>query len=119
MSEVEIIIGGGRCRRWSAAEKVRIAEERLENRASISVVARRNAVAPSLLYRWRRLMLEGWSVALAEDDDLTSPPDGGVDPGRHRGLSCRYHRRSGTERARNRRVRLQSTHGVAPQRAPR
>jgi transposase len=28
------------------------------------VVARRNGVAPNLLYRWRRLMLEGGSVAV-------------------------------------------------------
>ncbi|WP_235697935.1 IS3 family transposase [Cereibacter sphaeroides] len=63
---------GGRRRRWTAAEKVRIVEETLEDRASISVVARRNGVAPNLLYRWRRLMLEGGSVAVAEDDDVTS-----------------------------------------------
>lgn len=72
MSEIEIITDGGRRRRWTAAEKLRIVEETLDDRASISVVARRNGVAPNLLYRWRRLMLEGWSVAVAEDDDVTS-----------------------------------------------
>ena len=72
VSEVEIITDGGRRRRWSAAEKLRIVEETLDERASISVVARRNGVAPNLLYRWRRLMLEGGSVAVAEDDDVTS-----------------------------------------------
>ena len=59
MSEIEIITNGGRRRRWSAAEKLRIVEDTLDDRASISVVARRNGVAPNLLYRWRRLMLEG------------------------------------------------------------
>jgi transposase-like protein len=34
-------------------------------------MARRNGVAPNLLYRWRRLMLEGGSVAVSEDDDVT------------------------------------------------
>lgn len=72
MSEVEIITDGGRRRRWSAAEKLRIVEETLDERTSISVVARRNGVAPNLLYRWRRLMLEGGSVAVSEDDDVTS-----------------------------------------------
>jgi transposase len=72
MSEIEIITDGGRRRRWTAAEKLRIVEETLDERASISVVARRNGVAPNLLYRWRRLMLEGGSVAVAEDDDVTS-----------------------------------------------
>ena len=72
MSEIEIITDGGRRRRWTAAEKLRIVEETLEDHASISIVARRNGVAPNLLYRWRRLMLEGGSVAVAEDDDVTS-----------------------------------------------
>ena len=72
MSEIEIITDGGRRRRWTAAEKLRIVEETLDDRASISVVARGNGVAPNLLYRWRRLMLEGGSVAVAEDDDVTS-----------------------------------------------
>jgi len=72
MSEIEIITDGGRRRRWSSAEKLRIVEETLDGRESISVVARRNSVAPNLLYRWRRLMLEGGSVAVAGDDDVTS-----------------------------------------------
>ena len=38
---------------------------------SISAVARRNGVAPNLLYRWRKLMLEGGSIAVAEDDVVT------------------------------------------------
>jgi transposase len=72
MSEIEIITDGGRRRRWTAAEKLQIVEETLDDRASISVVARRNGVAPNLLYRWRRLMLEWGNVAVAEDDDVTS-----------------------------------------------
>ena len=72
MSDVEIITDGGRRRRWSAAEKLRIVEETLDEGSSISVVARRNGVAPNLLYRWRRLMLEGGSVAVTGDDEVTS-----------------------------------------------
>src|SRR5512134_2856551 len=72
MSDIEIITDGGRRRHWSSAEKLRIIEETLEGRESISVVARRNGVAPNLLYRWRKLMLEGGSVAVTGDDDVTS-----------------------------------------------
>jgi transposase len=72
LAEIEIITNGGRRRRWTAAEKLRIVEETLDDRASISVVARRNGVAPNLLYRWRRLMLEGGSVVVTDDDDVTS-----------------------------------------------
>ena len=51
MSDVEIITDGGRRRRWSATEKLRIVEEALDERTSISVVARRNGVAPNLRTR--------------------------------------------------------------------
>ncbi len=72
MSEIEIITDGGHRRRWSAAEKLRIVEETLYNGESISAVARRNCVAPNLLYRWRKLMLEGGSIAVTGDDSVTS-----------------------------------------------
>jgi len=71
MSEIEIITDGGRRRRWSAADKLRIVEEIMYDGESISAVARRNGVAPNLLYRWRKLMLEGGSIAVAEDDSVT------------------------------------------------
>ena len=71
MSEIEIITDGGRRRRWSAADKLRIVEEVMYDGESISAVARRNGVAPNLLYRWRKLMLEGGSIAVAEDDSVT------------------------------------------------
>ena len=72
MSEIAIITDGGRRRRWSAAEKLRIVEETLYDGESISAVARRNGVAPNLLYRWRKLMLEGGSIAVTGDDSVTS-----------------------------------------------
>ena len=71
MSEIEIITDGGRRRHWSAADKLRIVDETLDDRASVSVVARRHGVAPNLLYRWRRMMLEGGSVAVADDGEVT------------------------------------------------
>ena len=72
MSEIEIITDGGRRRRWSAADKLRIVEETMYDGDSISAVARRNGVAPNLLYRWRKLMLEGGSIAVTGDDSVTS-----------------------------------------------
>lgn len=47
-------------------------EETLYDGESISAVARRNGVAPNLLYRWRKLMLEGGSIAVTGDDSVTS-----------------------------------------------
>ena len=71
MSEIAIITDGGRRRRWSAADKLRVVEETMYDGESISAVARRNGVAPNLLYRWRKLMLEGGSIAVAEDGGVT------------------------------------------------
>ena len=64
-------VGRGR-RRWNADDKLRIVEEALASGESISAVARRNGVAPNLLYRWRRLALEGGAVAITGDDSVTS-----------------------------------------------
>lgn len=83
MTEIEIITDGGRRRHWTTADKLRIVEETLDDQASISVVARRNGVAPNLLYRWRRLMLEGGSVAVAGDDEVTSNKNGPAAGGSH------------------------------------
>jgi transposase len=71
MTEIEIMTDGGRRRYWSAVEKLRIVEETL-GEESISSVARRNGVAPNLLYRWRRLMLEGGTVAVSSNDSVTA-----------------------------------------------
>jgi len=72
MSDYEIITDTGGRRHWSAGEKLRIVEETLSGNESVSAVARRNGVRPNLLYRWRKLMLEGGTVAVRGDDDVTS-----------------------------------------------
>jgi Transposase len=48
-----------RWRRWPAAKKIRLIEETMQPGMSVSCVARRAGVAPSLLFNWRRRMLEG------------------------------------------------------------
>lgn len=68
---VEVLVDAGGRKYWSATEKLRVVEESLASGESISVVARRNGVAPNLLYRWRRRMLEGGAVAVREDDGVT------------------------------------------------
>jgi transposase len=68
---IEVITGAARRRRWTIEEKLRIVEETLRSGEGISIIARRNGVAPSLLYRWRRLMTEGGAVAVQADDAVT------------------------------------------------
>ncbi len=64
---IELITGAPRRRYWSTNEKLRIIEESLELGETVSSVARRNDVAPNLLYRWRGLMSEGGVAALGSD----------------------------------------------------
>jgi transposase len=45
-------------RRWSAAEKAAIVAEASGNCSSISAVARRHGIKPSLLFRWRKALAE-------------------------------------------------------------
>jgi transposase len=68
---IEVNTGTARRRRRSTEEKLRIVEETLQPGESISAVARRNGVAPNLLYRWRRLMTDGGAIAVQADDGVT------------------------------------------------
>lgn len=67
---VEVITGVARRRYWPAHEKLRIIEESLAPGESVSAVARRNGVAPNLLFRWRRLMDEGGAMAVGSNEPV-------------------------------------------------
>ncbi len=67
---IELITGTRRRRYGSTHEKLRIIEESLEPGETVSSVARRNGVAPNLLYRWRRLMNEGGVAAVGSDEPV-------------------------------------------------
>jgi transposase len=49
------ILGLERRRRWSLDDKARLVAETLAPGACVSEIARRNDLAPSLLFAWRRL----------------------------------------------------------------
>ena len=51
---VEVFGGFERRRRWSQDDKARIVEETLVPGAKVTEVARRNGVAASLVFTWRR-----------------------------------------------------------------
>ncbi|WP_172626723.1 IS66-like element accessory protein TnpA [Bradyrhizobium ivorense] len=54
LQRVEIITGTGRRRRWSTDAKATIVAESFAPGASVSAVARRHDISPSLLFLWRR-----------------------------------------------------------------
>jgi len=56
---IEIITGRERRRRWSTEAKLRIVAESREPGASVTAVAARHDVYPSLVFAWRRQVREG------------------------------------------------------------
>src|SRR3712207_9315067 len=67
---VEVITSVQRRRRWSTTEKVRLVEEAMQPGSSVSFVARRYGLSPSLLFTWKRRMLEGGREAVAADEGV-------------------------------------------------
>ena len=53
-----LVITADTRRRWSAGEKRAIVEEAAQSTTSVSRVARRHGIAPSLVFRWRREFAE-------------------------------------------------------------
>jgi transposase len=71
LQRVEIITGTGRRRRWSTDAKAAIVAESFAPDASVSAVARRHDISPSLLFLWRR---QATRAQVAERGDRGMPP---------------------------------------------
>lgn len=56
---IDIRVGVERRRKWSREDRLRIVQETLVKGAVIADVSRRNEVAPSLIYEWRKQALAG------------------------------------------------------------
>jgi transposase len=74
-SRVEIITGVARRRRFTTEQKLAVVAETMQPGMSISYVARRHGLSPSLVFRWRRLMTEGGQEAVRADDDVVPAAD--------------------------------------------
>jgi transposase len=71
-SKVEVITGVARRRRFSTELKLAIVAETMQPGMSISYVARRHGLSPSLVFRWRRLMSDGGREAVRADDEVVA-----------------------------------------------
>jgi transposase len=67
-SKVEVSTGVARRRRFSTDLKLAVVAETMQPGMSISYVARRHGLSPSLVFRWRRLMSEGGGSGIAIDE---------------------------------------------------
>ena len=72
VERIEVVTGIERRRRWSLGEKLKAVEESGLAGMSVSYVARKYGIAPSLLFRWRKLMAEGGQEAVRSDDAVVS-----------------------------------------------
>ena len=72
IERIEVVTGIERRRRWSLGEKLKAVEESGAPGMTVSYVARKYGISPSLLFRWRKLMTEGGKEAIRTDDAVVS-----------------------------------------------
>ena len=69
---VEVLSSIQRRRRYSLDQKLAVLAEASQPGMSISYVARRHGISPSLLFGWRRRMTEGGKEAVRADDEVVA-----------------------------------------------
>ncbi len=67
---VEVVMTDQRRRRWSVQEKAALVRRTYEPGMSVSLVARQEGVAASLLFQWRKLEREGALVAVSAGESV-------------------------------------------------
>jgi transposase len=72
IDRVEVFSGIQRRRRYSLDQKLAVLAECNQPGVSISYVARRHGISPSLLFGWRRRMTEGGKEAVRVDDKVVA-----------------------------------------------
>jgi len=70
VDRVEVLSSIQRRRRYSLDQKLAVLAEAAQPGMSISYVARRHGISPSLLFGWRRRMSEGGKEAVRVDDEV-------------------------------------------------
>lgn len=72
MEAIEVVTSVQRRRRFSVMEKVRMVEEANQPGMTVSYVARKYGISPSMLFSWRRRMAEGGKQAVQADEELVA-----------------------------------------------
>ncbi len=69
-SEVEVITGVQRRRRWTPEEKLEWVKKTMEPGMSVSLVARQAGITASQLFQWRKAYTEGSLVAVGANEPV-------------------------------------------------
>lgn len=69
---IEVIASVQRRRRWSVPEKIEIVEETEQPGMTVSYVARKHGISPSLLFKWRKLYRQGALTAIDANESVVA-----------------------------------------------
>jgi transposase len=72
METISVVAEVQRRRRFSIRDKLIAVQESNEPGMTVSYVARKYGISPSLLFNWRRRMAQGGKQAIEADDDVVS-----------------------------------------------
>jgi transposase len=72
VDRVEVFAGIQRRRRYTVDQKLAVLAEAAAPGMTISYVARRHGISPSLIFGWRRRMTEGGKEAVRADDAVVA-----------------------------------------------
>ena len=72
METIQVVTEVQRRRRFSVEQKIRCVQETNQLGMTVSHVARKYGISPSLLFLWRNRMSEGGKKAIAVDDEVVA-----------------------------------------------
>jgi transposase len=72
METISVVAEVQRRRRFSIRDKLIAVQESNEPGMTVSYVARKYGISPSLLFNWRRRMAQGGKQAIEADDDVVA-----------------------------------------------
>jgi len=72
METIHVVTEVQRRRRFSVEQKIRCVQETNQPGISVSHIARKYSISPSLLFLWRNRMAEGGKKAIAVDDEVVA-----------------------------------------------
>jgi transposase len=72
METIHVVTEVQRRRRFSVEQKIRCVQETNQPGITVSHIARKYGISPSLLFLWRNRMAEGGKKAIAVDDEVVA-----------------------------------------------
>ena len=72
METIQVVTEVQRRRRFSVEQKIRCVQETNQPGITVSHIARKYGISPSLLFLWRNRMAEGGKKAIAVDDEVVA-----------------------------------------------